>query len=64
MDESQDKHVVPERIRWDADEEAGKKARPPLRRGLSTDSMGIRPIISRRSSVNAAAVLPIQYRTV
>lgn len=63
MDESHDKHVVQERIRWDADEEAGKKA-TPLRRGLSTDSMGIRPVMSRRSSIDAAAVLPIQYRTV
>ena len=64
MDESQQKAVVPERIRWDNDEEAGKTARPPLRRGMSSDSLAIRPVLSRRSSIDAAAALPIQYRTV
>ncbi|KAM5361230.1 hypothetical protein ACJZ2D_013246 [Fusarium nematophilum] len=54
----------PERIHWVDDEEAAKRARPLMRRGLSTDSMGIRSIGSRRSSVDASAVLPIQYRAV
>ncbi|KAF4470401.1 Na+ H+ K+ antiporter P-type ATPase [Fusarium albosuccineum] len=54
----------PERIHWVDDEEAAKKARPPVRRGLSSESMGIRSIGSRRSSIDASTVLPIQYRAV
>lgn len=58
------KHPHPERIHWVDDEEAATKARPPVKRGLSTESMGIRSIRSRRGSVDASAVLPIQYRAV
>ncbi|KAI8722028.1 Cation-ATPase-N domain-containing protein [Fusarium sp. LHS14.1] len=58
------KHPHPERIHWVDDEEAATKARPPVNRGLSTESMGIRSIRSRRGSVDASAVLPIQYRAV
>ncbi|KAG7125196.1 Sodium/potassium-transporting ATPase subunit alpha-1 like protein [Verticillium longisporum] len=64
MDPSQNKFPAPERIRWDDDEEAGKKARPTLRRGLSTDSLAVHSIRSRRNSIDAAAALPVQYRTV
>ncbi|KAG7105736.1 Sodium/potassium-transporting ATPase subunit alpha-1 like protein [Verticillium longisporum] len=64
MDPSQNKSPAPERIRWDDDEEAGKKARPTLRRGLSTDSLAVHSIRSRRNSIDAAAALPVQYRTV
>lgn len=58
------KHPHPERIQWVDDEEAATKARPPIQRGLSTESVGIRSIRSRRGSVDASAVLPIQYRAV
>lgn len=58
------KHPHPERIHWVDDEEAATKARPPVNRGLSTESTGIRSIRSRRGSVDASAVLPIQYRAV
>lgn len=58
------KHPHPERIHWVDDEEAATKARPPVNRGLSTESMGIRSTRSRRGSVDASAVLPIQYRAV
>ncbi|KAF4979231.1 hypothetical protein FZEAL_4514 [Fusarium zealandicum] len=54
----------PERIHWVDDEEAATKARPAMRRGLSSESMGIRSIRSRRSSIDASTVLPIQYRAV
>ncbi|KAM0274957.1 hypothetical protein ACHAQH_007687 [Verticillium albo-atrum] len=64
MDPSKSKPPVPERIRWDGDEEAGRKARPTLRRGLSTDSLAVHSIRSRRNSIDAAAALPVQYRTV
>ncbi|CRK15150.1 hypothetical protein BN1708_011370 [Verticillium longisporum] len=43
---------------------SGKKARPTLRRGLSTDSLAVHSIRSRRNSIDAAAALPVQYRTV
>ncbi|EEY16343.1 calcium-transporting ATPase [Verticillium alfalfae VaMs.102] len=64
MDPSQNKSPAPERIRWDDDEEAGKKARPTLRRGLSTESLAVHSIRSRRNSIDVAAALPVQYRTV
>ncbi|KAH6692711.1 calcium-transporting ATPase [Plectosphaerella plurivora] len=56
-----------ERVRWHDDEEAAAKPRPPppaLRRNASTDSLGIRSVRSRRNSVDVAAALPVQYRTV
>ncbi|TEA14263.1 Sodium/potassium-transporting ATPase subunit alpha-A [Colletotrichum sidae] len=60
-----------ERIRWDADEEAGRKAHrptttttPSLRHTRSHTSMSIHSVRSRRNSIDVAAELPIQYRTV
>lgn len=58
-----------ERIRWDADEEAGRKAHqqstgPALRHARSNTSMSIHSVRSRRNSIDVAAELPIQYRTV
>ncbi|KAM0326228.1 hypothetical protein ACHAQA_006825 [Verticillium albo-atrum] len=64
MDPSQTKPPVPERVRWGDDEESGRKPRPTLRRGLSTDSLAVHSIRSRRNSIDAAAALPVQYRTV
>ncbi|CAM1502313.1 Fc.00g042970.m01.CDS01 [Cosmosporella sp. VM-42] len=64
MDKSEPKAFPPERIHWDDDEEAAKQAKPALRRGLSVDSLVIRPVYSRHNSIDAAAALPIQYRTV
>ncbi|KAK2054286.1 Na,H/K antiporter P-type ATPase [Colletotrichum caudatum] len=58
-----------DRIRWDADEEAGRRAYrssvvPTLHRARSNTSMSIHSIRSRRNSIDATAELPIQYRTV
>ncbi|OBR04367.1 Na+/H+/K+ antiporter P-type ATPase [Colletotrichum higginsianum IMI 349063] len=71
MDESekQQSQTAGERIRWDADEEAGRKAHrssagPALHHARSNTSMSIHSIRSRRNSIDAAAELPIQYRTV
>lgn len=64
MDTDPSKTPVPERIRWQDDEEAQSKPRPALRRNASADSLGIRSVRSRRNSVDAAAALPVQYRTV
>ncbi|OHW91807.1 k antiporter p-type ATPase [Colletotrichum incanum] len=71
MDESekQQSQAAGERIRWDADEEAGRKAHrsstgPALHHARSSTSMSIHSIRSRRNSIDAAAELPIQYRTV
>lgn len=63
MEKSHHDAVSPERIRWDHDEETGRPTRPPLRRGASVDTMSIRPVPSRNNSMDAAAALPIQYRT-
>ncbi|KAK1969695.1 Na,H/K antiporter P-type ATPase [Colletotrichum sublineola] len=71
MDEPEKSHsqVTGERIRWDADEEAGRRAHrssaaPALHRTRSNTSMSIHSIRSRRNSIDATAALPIQYRTV
>ncbi|KAK2049021.1 Na,H/K antiporter P-type ATPase [Colletotrichum somersetense] len=58
-----------DRIRWDADEEAGRRAHrssavPTLHHARSNTSMSIHSIRSRRNSIDATAELPIQYRTV
>ncbi|KAF4839603.1 Sodium/potassium-transporting ATPase subunit alpha-A [Colletotrichum siamense] len=59
-----------ERIRWDADEEAGRKAHrsnpdpATLHHARSNTSMSIHSVRSRRNSIDVAAELPIQYRTV
>lgn len=59
-----------ERIRWDADEEAGRKAHrsnpdpATLHHARSSTSMSIHSVRSRRNSIDVAAELPIQYRTV
>ncbi|KAF6809270.1 h k atpase alpha [Colletotrichum musicola] len=58
-----------DRIRWDADEEAGRKPHrestaPALHHARSHTSMSIHSVRSRRNSIDVAAELPIQYRTV
>lgn len=63
------KEAAGDRIRWDADEEAGRKAHrsnagPALHHARSNTSMSIHSVRSRRNSIDAAAELPIQYRTV
>lgn len=63
MEKSHHDAVSPDRIRWNHDEEAGGKARPPPRRGVSVDSLAIRPVPSRHNSVDVSTALPIQYRT-
>ncbi|KAK1595475.1 Na,H/K antiporter P-type ATPase [Colletotrichum navitas] len=62
-------HATGERIRWDADEEAGRRAHRPstvpgLQRTRSNTSISIHSVRSRRNSIDATAELPIQYRTV
>ncbi len=54
--------AAPERIRWQADEESAQQARPALHRGVSRGSLSINSVPSR-NSIDAAAALPIQYRT-
>ncbi|KAL2873818.1 hypothetical protein SGCOL_011047 [Colletotrichum sp. CLE4] len=63
------KEAAGDRIRWDADEEAGRKAHrsnagPALHHARSNTSMSIHSVRTRRNSIDAAAELPIQYRTV
>lgn len=61
-----DEAPAPDRIRWAGDHrdaEAGKGGKvPPLKRAISSDSIASRT--SRRNSIDVAAALPIQYRTV
>ncbi|WYZ42351.1 hypothetical protein EsH8_VI_000050 [Colletotrichum jinshuiense] len=78
MDESEPKAESPtaahgggagDRIRWDADEEAGRKthragADHALHHTRSNTSMSIHSVRSRRNSIDVATELPIQYRTV
>lgn len=74
MDESESKTESQpahggDRIRWDADEEAGRKPHrestgPALHHARSHTSMSIHSVRSRRNSIDVAAELPIQYRTV
>ncbi|KAK2001547.1 Na,H/K antiporter P-type ATPase [Colletotrichum falcatum] len=71
MDEPEKSHsqATGDRIRWDADEEAGRRAHrssalPALHHARSNTSMSIHSVRSRRNSIDATAELPIQYRTV
>lgn len=64
MAEFQDDKQEPPRIRWtEVDTEAGNsRPRPKLHR--SNSNISFRSSHSRRGSIDPAAALPIQYRTV
>ena len=52
--------AVPDRIRWERDdEEAGEASRPTLRRGRSLSISSMRS----NAPIDPSAALPIQYRT-